>query len=316
MLTTMMKIYAIITFSLIITSTVKASNLNFIKLSALRNQHEFIKHNGGSTSLYVNSSQRFIDLYDSVQSDDISEIGQEIESAYNHPYKTELFLAQRIRYQKYIFEVSAFESIVATINNPVFPELELFSVRSDTFGVQRSFELDKVKLITKLSISNRWYIDEQFSLEEIVQDEVEVDLNNGKTYTPIYFDIRASLDINRNNFSLTVLGLDLLNKDRFNYFTADINYMRLLNRYLSIGLILSPVFEGNYKIEETLGIYAMVNIHERLKLELKYTDLVSSLNSNLVFKHFDTQLGWERVRESTFSDLQVSNLYLKLQLKY
>jgi hypothetical protein len=315
----MKKIFVLILFNLILSKQTYSQELNYLKLSALRGQHTFTDYKGGSTSLYLSSSDRFIDLYESIQTEDVSEIGKEVENAYENPYKTEIKLAQTIKYRDFLIKLSLYNSLIAEVNNPVFPELDLFNVRSNTLSIQKTFILDifdDFHITSKILISNRWYINELFSLKEIVKDEIEVELEGGKTYIPIYLDTKVGFTADKNIFTASLSGIEITENDRYSYFILQTQYYRQITKDITLGLSASPLYEGDYQFIDTVGLTFKLEIVSDVSLESKVSELDTYIEGSLDLKLLNFNFGWNHTREGSYSELYVSNFYLKLDMKY
>lgn len=308
------KIFVAGTIFLTISSAL-ASNLNHITLSTLRGLHGIDMYSGGSSKVLLNSSERFFDLYETLGDEELSEINDSVDSAYNAPYKTIFKLSQGIKVQNFLIGFEASDGLVGVINNPVFPEIELFNVRTNSVYLQNSFQYKSANITTKLSLMNRWYISEVYTLENLVERDLELELESGETYTPIYLDAVVTKPLDLVDLQLNITGVNLFNTDPYNYYEIKTSAFYHLNNEVKLGLGLSPLYAGEYLILDTVAGLASYN-SEVLGVNASLSKLKQTLELKLNWRHFASVLGVEKDFVSIDSELYTENTYLEFQLKY
>ena len=150
MLKVITKIFVTLFISLFYLNRTFSAELNYLKLYGLRNQHKVHDSIHGRTSIELNSSKRFLDLYHSIESNNIEKLREGVGSAYNRPLLSKLLLSQTILYQGFAFEVSTQDFLIAQVSNPVFPELYIFNAKADTFSIQKAVDFKNTKTLVKI----------------------------------------------------------------------------------------------------------------------------------------------------------------------
>ena len=310
-----MKIFAILYFNLHIVACF-ASDLNYLQLSALRTQHEKISTSRGYTRLKINSSKRFFNLYNSIQSDDLNEISNAVEDAYIDPYMTTIDAYQLIKYKDIFISIGSYNSLVAEINNPVFPEVDLFNVRSDNFSLSRKVFINEFLVESRMTYSNKWYIDKTISLEEVAKKEVEIELKPGETYTPIHLDIFFLYDIKDNYIEFNTYALDLLNSDKYSYWYSEFIYKKSFLYELNVGMKFSPIYAGDYLYQDTIGILAEYKFQDTFDIQTFLSTIEKELKVSLQFSRFQFDISWLERRRDSIGDQKINNIATQFTLLY
>ena len=311
----MMKMFVILLCSLSASSTY-SSDLNYLKLNVLRTQHSINSHLGGSSHILANSSKRFMDLLDSLQTEEMSEINESIDDSFNTPYKAQVGIFQSVLIDDLLVEFSAQNSLVVEINNPVFPELELFNVRSDTLSIQKKIKLFETIFSIKLSLMNRWYIDNIFSLEEIITENVDMNLNNGDTFVPVYLDFRGIYETVDYRLIFEGVGFELTNVDDLDYYEFNTAFLKNVYKGVFVGGSLSPLYVGEYSIQDSARLVIKYDSYENFSADLKYSKLSKEINLSLRSGIFLIVAGIENIKKSYLSDVSTNNFSVKLGMKY
>lgn len=292
-----------------------AIELNYLQLSTLRSQHSFSQHNRGHTSLYLNSSKRFYELYSVSSEDEIDKLNKEVRDAYKSPYKTHIALDQVIKYEELIFKLSFQDSLIVEINNPVFPEAKIFNIRSDSLSIQRTFHFFNIEMLTSLSLFNRWYIDKTYSLKDIITDEVALDLHNGKTYSPIYLDLFLQKNENKNYYSLDISSIDLFQNDKYSYSNSELSFLRKFSKTF-IGLSTPLLYEGDYLIEDKLSLLINYEFNSKFQLVSQISSINKNISLNYLSSKFSFDAGYEMINRTAISDDYIENFFIKLSILY
>lgn len=295
---------------------VYSSDLNYLKLNGLRDQHVINNHVGGSTQIYINTSKRFMDLLDSLQTDEISTINKSVEDAYNNPYKTHVAISQAFLIKDILVEVSTQDSLVAEINNPVFPELELFNVRSDILSIQKKYKINDYSFTPRLSVINRWYINEIFSLEEIITDNVDMDLKNGETLVPLYFDFQGIYKKNEYVVYVDGRGFELTTVDEFDYYELETSVLRNIYDSLFLGFSFTPLYRGSYSIQDSSSLIIKYNYHDYVITDIKISNLSKEVKTSVGWKNLLFSVGFENIKKSYLSEVAINNFTIQLSLNY
>jgi len=292
------------------------AQLNYLELYLLRSEHEEFTSQSGASEILINSSDRFNSLYQNLQSDDLEKINNEVEQAYSAPYMTRISLKQFVKFSDFIFRLSMHESISLRINNPVFPELDLFNVRTDSLSIQRKFNINQyISSKFVLSFINRWYINQSYSLEELVTDDLELDLKQNETISTFYLDFFFESRVESFNHSLEMIGLDLLNRDLYDYQQS--KYKLLIETSLiEYGFSMTPLYSGSYKLKDTLSLELQKRFLWPIDLTLSLSDLYKKLDLKFSLDHVALRLAYEQIKEFDVSTSEVKNYSFNLILKY
>jgi hypothetical protein len=292
-----------------------ASELNYLQLNALRQQHNLVSDFRGQTQMFINSSKRFFDLYNISDEDDLEKLNQEVNNAFKSPYKTHISLDQVIVYKSFLIKINIQNSLIAEINNPVFPEAEVFNSRTDGLWVQNDFDYKDVKLKTNISYLNRWYIDETYSLKDIITDDIELEMQNSKTYTPLMLDLYFSKTNSSEEYKLNFIGFDLTNSDRYDYFFTEIQY-NLIYQRAKYGISFEPYYIGDYLLEDSLSLLFHYKFNKNLFLSTKLSQINKNILLSFNHEHFNLQTGYEMIHRTAISHDYIENFYLRLSLLY
>lgn len=315
MLHDLMKIFALLILSFY-SNLGTSKELNYLEMSVLRNLHVFSDVKRGNTKVTLNSSKRFIDLYNALEETELSEINTAVEGAYNNPYKTQVEFTQTIFFKELMVELKVRESLIAEVNNPVFPELSVFNSRSDSISISQSFKRNQVTMTPKISFLNRWYIHRDFTLEEFIKDNVEIKLKEGKSYTPIYFDAKVQLDKKEHSFSLDTHALEVTNFDFYNYSFLELNYKYSLIEGAYLGFSFEPWYNADYLIQDTFGLLTSYDTGYNLELDLFISKLKTEAKAITKYKRFSLLAGYEDIKTSSISVRNVQNFSLSLSIDY
>lgn len=295
---------------------VYSSDLNYLKLNGLRDQHVINNHVGGSTQIYINTSKRFLDLLDSLETDEVSTINKSVEDAYNNPYKTQVTVSQAFLIKDILFEISAQDSLVAEINNPVFPEIELFNVRADILSIQKNYKINDYSFTPKLSVMNRWYINKIFSLEEIITDNVDMDLKNGETLVPLYFDFQGIYKKNEYIFYFDGRGFELTTVDKFDYYELETSILKKIYYSSSLGFSFTPLYRGSYSIQDSSSLIIKYNNYDHVMTNIKFSNLSKEVKASVVWKNLLLSVGIENIKKSYLSEVAIHNFTIQLSSNY
>lgn len=300
----------------ILNSRASLSKIDPLNTITLRSLHHFNFDRHGKTSIGVNSSERFFNLYDALSSEELSEISAGVENAYNYPYLSVAKLEQSFVYKNHLVEVRMHDLLIAELNNPVFPSMKLFNLRSDSISVQKMWKRGEFKVVPRISLMNRWYINRSISLEEIVTDDLELDLKEGRTYVPLYLDLFAEKKLMGLIVSTYLTSLDLFDSDKYDYADLFLEISKPMGSKINLGVGLSPLYQGEYDLVDSVVLGGEYRAYHFLKFKLQVSQLQQSLGLNLKFQHFEGQLRAEKTKKSQIEDKYTNNISLGFSIRY
>ena len=269
-----------------------AKSLNYLKLKSLRYQHYFEDHSGGSTRVKVNSSKRVFELIEALETEELSRISNEIDKAYNEPYRSTVNINQVIKHNKMIYGVDIYNSTVAELINPVFPEIEIFNIRSNSFWISKYIKHKNLILRPKLSFTQRWFIDEKYTLQDIINNNVDIKFQDTVPVDFAYFDLKVESSQSDVDFYFELIGLEITNNDRYKYYETLIGYKKNISKLINLGGTISPIFYGNYNVFETLSVDLRIIASRNTKLDFKLSQLVRKLTFKTDWKNLNLSLGF------------------------
>ena len=316
MLKVITKIFVTLFISLFYLNRTFSAELNYLKLYGLRNQHKVHDSIHGRTSIELNSSKRFLDLYHSIESNNIEKLREGVGSAYNRPLLSKLLLSQTILYQGFAFEVSTQDFLIAQVSNPVFPELYIFNAKADTFSIQKAVDFKNTKTLVKISYFNKWYIDKIYSLEQFVTDESEINLKSGKAYTPVYLDMNSSISSGQYNYIFNLRGVELFNSDKYSYYDTRARIERKLTKKLKISIDLPVIYKGEYSLFNDLQLGATFRYNTNLSLRGFYSRMRSEVHLENRWGRFYLDAMALRVKRSFLEESFVDNVAIRLGFDY
>jgi hypothetical protein len=305
--------FAIILFSFI--NILYASDLNYLQLHLLRDQHQIIKQSRGHSFLNLNSSKRFMALYNTLNEDNLERLNKEVDNAYQDPYKASINAGQVIKYKDTLFKLNISNALYLEVNNPVFPEADIFNIRTNGLWIQRNYKIKDWSFSTQISYLNRWYLEERYSLKDVITDNIQIELEEGKTYTPLYLDFHINKTFNEYKFNLITSGFDLFNSDRFDFYQVRTSLSRDYKK-LTYGIAITPLYIGDYDSVNTLALLFNYRFSNHLELKSDLSNLEKTVGLNLNYNRFEINLNYEKIRRDMITENEIENAQMNLILFY
>ncbi len=306
-----MKIIALL--MIFISSSSYSRNLNLIEMYSLRNAHEITPGQRGKTGFSFTGNKKIFDLKDEIDSQEIERVNSEME--YSYPYFLALYLEQRIIISEYTINFRVQNNLIANISNPVFPELQVFNIRSDMISFEKVIHLGEFLIRPRVLIFNKWYNEKNLSLENFVKEQTDLDMKEGKTYNPIYLDLHMDYSNFSQKFNLNFIGYDLFSKDKYNYLNSEFIHKYSLSNNFSLGYSLSPLYQGEYKISNTLAAVSQYTA-KYFDLSMSLSRILQNFTIKLDLNRFLLNVGYLRIKKSNEFDYFNESINLKLEFLY
>ena len=300
----------------ILNSRASLSKIDPLNTLTLRSLHHFNFDRHGKTTIELNSSERFFDLYEALSSEELSEISAGVENAYNYPYLSVAKIEQSFVYKNHLIEVRMHDLLIAELNNPVFPSMKLFNLRSDSISVQKMWKRGEFKVVPKLSLMNRWYINRSISLEEIVTDDLELDLKEGRTYVPLYLDLYTEKKLKSFKFFSYLTAVDLLDSDKYDYAEFLLGSSLKLIDPIEATFSFSPFYQGEYDLVDTVQLGLSYRYSLNFELLAEFSLLQQRLGLDIKYQHFESTLMFEKTRKSQIENKYTSNIGWQVSFRY
>lgn len=309
-----MKTFAVAIISILL-SELCYGKINNIKQQALLISHQFESYSkGGSTRLKLSTNKAILSLMEDVESEDVERIRDGLNDSYGEIYFSNLIARQSAKIGQFLVGVEANNAMIAEVNNPVFPEVDLYNVRTNLFYGQTSFEFHDITLISKLTLMNRWYIEDRYSIEDLVE-KVDLEIEGGKTFTPLFLDLGISYESSSEVLSSSILALDLLEKDRQRYTHTEVSYLKKIKDNFKVGLFASPYSEAEYSIEDSFGLFGKID-YRMFSFQSKISKLSQFAMIDFRCNAIGIDFGYRRILKSTDSNKAAENVELNLSLLY
>ena len=280
---------------------------------SLRNAHDITSGQRGKTGFSFTGNKKIFDLKSEIDSQEIERVNSEMEFSY--PYFLALYLEQRIIINDYAVHFRIQNNLVANISNPVFPELQLFNIRSDMVSFEKAIHLNKFSVMPRVLIFNKWYNEKNLSLENFVKEQTDLEMKDGKTYNPIYLDLLMEYSNFSQKFNLNFIGYDIFSKDKYNYLNSEFIHKYSISNNISLGYSLSPLYQGDYKISNTLAAVAQYTV-SYLDMSMSLSRILQNFTIKLDLNRLLLNVGYLRIKKTNEFDYFNESINFKLGFLY
>lgn len=216
-------------------------------------------------------------------SSDLSRISDSLESSYNYPYVIYGHGHLAIKHNDYFFELNRNYYAQFELYDPTFPKMDMNSFYDNQFivGVDKKFS-DQDQFIFELIRTKRNYFEKTYSITEVIEDDIDIDIEEGKEHLNYKFNAQL---VRKVNDSITVYtqanAVPIAGEDRYIYSELRLgSEVKVYNKeHLQVDFIInfSPWYEYTYDMDDTLNIGSSFRFYG-LKVLLarigRYDDLI------------------------------------------
>jgi hypothetical protein len=231
-------------------------------------------------------------------------------------HKTTAGIELGFKFEKVQVNVKSLASTLIEINNPVFPEIDLLLVRSDILSVKRNIQYNSIDISPQLSLFNRWYNDRVYSLEHLITGEIDLEIKNGKTYTPVYLDLLLERKKDKIVFWSQATGFELFNTDPYEYNEIEVGARINSSTDLRYGFFFSPIYRGDYSFISTLGVEGKYSFSRYFSFDTKISSNYKQAYMTVEAKYLFLQIGLERSVFSRYSSVEIDNVFFNMHVRY
>jgi hypothetical protein len=143
-----------------------------------------------------------------------------------------------------------------------------------------------------------------------------MNLTNGDTFVLIYLDFQGIYETVDHRFLFEGIGFELTDVDKFDYYELKSTFLKKVYNTIFIGGSLSPLYWGEYSLQDSTSFVIKYDFYESLSVDLKYSKLIKEVNGSLKAGNLLVVAGVEHIKRSYLSEVSINNISIKLGLNY
>ena len=286
-----MKLIYIGSFLFLISTSALSRNLNYIesnlfRISSFIRSEEWIQpfyryHKKSfpnyQISVFGSTHPEVKDLIDDIDSKDNDLIQNRIDNSYGKPYDASAKVQVLFRHERFIQTFSANAGAVATVNDPVFPELTgmLFQDYVATSSYIYKYN-EEFTFIPRLILGKRRVLDSSLTVAEIIDRKPDTKIKNRPWNTIIDFSLAARYEFESFDLLAELNSLPISNNE-YNYWDTNLGIktknlkgllamdsIRRIDAYISY----SPIYGGNYDVARTVKLGAGIEFSDSFMVDV------------------------------------------------